>query len=144
MADIKRLNYFNYQFLVDRDFEDEQAYHLQMRRRHNRQMHTPGVADGLTVTKVAANQVRISPGTAIDPDGREIVLEDARVYTLVTGGNNVDVFLVISYQDSPIRPTATHRAASMTSRASPSGPGSKTRAARRRPTARCCCWRAFA
>ena len=99
MADIKRLNYFNYQFLVDRDFEDEQAYHLQMRRRHNRQMHTPGVADGFTVTKVAANQVRISPGTAIDRDGREIVLDDARVYTLVTGGNNVDVFLVISYQD---------------------------------------------
>jgi len=99
MADIKRPNYFNYQFLVDRDFEDEQAYHLQMRRRHNRQMHTPGVADGLTVTIVAANQVRISPGTAVDRDGREIVLEDARVHTLVTGGNNVDVFLTISYQD---------------------------------------------
>ena len=99
MADIKRLNYFNYQFLVDRDFEDEQAYHLQMRRRHNRQMHTPGVADGLTVTKAAANQVRISAGTAIDRDGREIVLDDARVHTLVTGGNNVDVFLTMSYQD---------------------------------------------
>ena len=99
MPDIKRLNYFNYQFLVDRDFEDEQAYHLQMRRRHNRQMHTPGVADGLTVTKVAANQVRISAGTAVDRDGREIVLEDARVHTLVTGGNNVDVFLTMSYQD---------------------------------------------
>jgi hypothetical protein len=99
MADIKRLNYFNYQFLVDRDFEDEQAYHLQMRRRHNRQMHTPGVADGLVVTKAAANQVRISAGTAIDRDGREIVLEDARVHTLVTGGNNVDVFLTMSYQD---------------------------------------------
>jgi len=99
MPDIKRLNYFNYQFLVDKDFEDEQAYHLQMRRRHNRQMHTPGVADGLTVTRVAANQVRISPGTAIDRDGREIVVDDARVHTLVTGGNNVDVFLAISYQD---------------------------------------------
>src|SRR5262245_13903836 len=99
MADIKRLNYFNFQFLVDRDFEDEQAYHLQMRRRHNRQMHTPGVADGFTVTKAAGNQVRISPGTAIDRDGREIVLADERVYTLVTGGNNVDVFLTISYQD---------------------------------------------
>jgi len=99
MADIKRLNYFNFQFLVDRDFEDEQAYHLQMRRRHNRQMHTPGVADGFTVTKAAGNQVRISPGTAVDRNGREIVLADERVYTLVTGGNNVDVFLTISYQD---------------------------------------------
>ncbi len=99
MADIKRPNYFNYQFLVEKDFEDEQAYHLQMRRRHNRLMHTPGIADGFTVTKVAANQVRISAGTAVDRDGREIVLEDARVHTLVTGGNNVDVFLAISYQD---------------------------------------------
>ena len=99
MADIKRLNYFNFQFLVDRDFEDEQAYHLQMRRRHTRQLHTPGVADGFTVTKAAGNQVRISPGTAIDRDGREVVLADERVYTLVTGGNNVDVFLTVSYQD---------------------------------------------
>ena len=99
MADIKRPNYFNYQFLVEKDFDDEQAYHLQLRRRHNRQMHTPGVADGLAVTRVAANQVGISAGTAIDRDGREIVLEDARVHTLVTGGNNVDVFLAISYQD---------------------------------------------
>jgi hypothetical protein len=99
MADIKRPNYFNYQFLVEKDFDDEQAYHLQLRRRHNRQLHTPGVADGLTVTKAAPNQVRIGAGTAIDRDGREIALEDPRVHTLVTGGNNVDVFLAISYQD---------------------------------------------
>ena len=100
MADIKRLNYFTYQFLVQQDFDDEQGYHLQMRRRHNRLLHASGVADGLEVTRAAANQVRIAPGTAVDRNGREIALEDARIYQLVTGGNNVDVFLTIAYQEA--------------------------------------------
>jgi hypothetical protein len=99
MADIKRLNYFTYQFLVEKDFDDEQDYHLQMRRRHNRAMHTAGVASGLEITRTGPSQVRIAPGTAIDRDGREIVIDDARTYSLLTGGNNQDVFLTIAYHE---------------------------------------------
>ena len=33
---IKRLHYFDRQFLVEADFTDEQQYHLDMRRRLNR------------------------------------------------------------------------------------------------------------
>ena len=46
MTNIKRLNYFDAQFLGETDFTDEQTYHLEMRRRHNRLLHSWGVADG--------------------------------------------------------------------------------------------------
>lgn len=97
MAEIKRPNYFTSQFLVEKDFNDEQAYHLGMRRRLNRVLHVGGVADGLTVTRVSANQVEIAPGTAVDKDGREIVLQDPKTHTLATVGNNLDVYLTIAY-----------------------------------------------
>ena len=31
---IKRLNYFNHQFLEEQDFREEQQYQIEMRRRH--------------------------------------------------------------------------------------------------------------
>ena len=82
MTEIKRPNYFTAQFLVEKDFTDEQAYHLTSRRRHNRVSHTSGVADGLAVTLVSGNQVQVAPGMAIDQDGREIVLDDPVTYSL--------------------------------------------------------------
>lgn len=97
MAEIKRPHYFTSQFLVEKDFNDEQAYHLNMRRRLNRVLQTGGVADGLVVTRTSANQVQVSPGTAVDKDGREIVLQDARTHTLATVGSNLDVYLTIAY-----------------------------------------------
>jgi hypothetical protein len=100
MAEIKRPNYFNYQFLVEKDFDDEQGYHVGMRRRHNELMHTWGVADGLVVSRASADQVQISKGAAIDKDGREIVLEEARTYDLTTTAANTDVYLSIAYREA--------------------------------------------
>ncbi|HSN77446.1 MAG TPA: hypothetical protein VL334_20435 [Anaerolineae bacterium] len=100
MTDIKRLNYFNSQFLVERDFNDEQAYHLGMRRRLNRSLHTFGVADGgLVVTKTGSKEVSVGAGMAIDKDGREIVLLDPAVVPLNAFAANADVFLSIQYRD---------------------------------------------
>ena len=99
MADIKRPNYFTSQFLVEKDFDDEQAYHLTSRRRHNRVLHTSGVADGLDVTLVSGRQVLVGAGTAIDREGREIVLPDSRAYTLTTVDPGIDVYLTIAYRD---------------------------------------------
>jgi hypothetical protein len=99
MTDIKRPNYFTSQFLVEKDFDDEQAYHLNSRRRHNRLLHTSGVVDGLGVTVVGGRTVQVSTGTAIDNNGREIVLNDPVVYTLGTGGGGSDVYLTIAYQE---------------------------------------------
>lgn len=100
MTDIKRLNYFNSQFLVERDFNDEQAYHLGMRRRLNRSLHTFGVADGgLVVAKTGPKEVSVGAGMAIDKDGREIVLLDTAPIPLNSFAANADVFVTIQYRD---------------------------------------------
>ncbi|KFB75047.1 hypothetical protein [Candidatus Accumulibacter cognatus] len=82
MADIKRLHYFNHQFLVESDFTDEQQYHLAMRRRHNAALHDYGVADGLAVSRSGDREITIQPGMAIDRGGRELVLLDSRIVSL--------------------------------------------------------------
>ncbi|MFM6406051.1 MAG: hypothetical protein ACKPGT_15850, partial [Microcystis sp.] len=72
---IKRLNYFNGQFLRAPDFTEEQTYHLEMRRRHNENLHTWGIADGLKLQyTIGSSQIEIAEGMAIDSKGREIVL----------------------------------------------------------------------
>ena len=99
MSEIKRPNYFTAQFLVEKDFTDEQAYHLTSRQRNNRVSRTSGVADGFGVTLVSGNQVRVAPGIAIDQGGREIVLGDPVTYLLGPHTGNSDVYLTIAYQE---------------------------------------------
>ncbi len=78
MSAPKRPIYFKSQFLVVRDFQDEQKYHEESLRNHNCLLHEWGVVrDGLRVTKSGDNFV-ISPGSAIDSLGREISLEASR------------------------------------------------------------------
>src|ERR1700686_899864 len=72
---IKRLRYFNHQFLDERAFRDEQQYHIAMRHRHNRVLHSPGIAEGLEVRKISDLEVQVQSGVAIDEEGREIVLD---------------------------------------------------------------------
>ncbi|MEW6211745.1 MAG: hypothetical protein AB1631_25535 [Acidobacteriota bacterium] len=79
---IKRLHYFDKQFLVEKDFTDEQKYHLEMRRRLNRLLHTAGIAEGLKVEKTGNKEVTVRPGAAIDSEGREIILEADQVVDL--------------------------------------------------------------
>ena len=71
---IKRLNYFNHQFLEEKDFRDEQQYHLEMRRRLNRSLHIWGIAEGLEVARSGNREVTVAPGFAIDREGRELVV----------------------------------------------------------------------
>lgn len=71
---IQRLHYFDNQFLKAEDFTTEQEYHLEMRRRHNRVLHTKGVAEGLQIKKKDNKIITVKAGTAIDGDGNEIVL----------------------------------------------------------------------
>src|SRR2546428_12945912 len=98
MADIKRLNYFNSEFLVDQDFKDEQAYHLGMRRRHNSGLHTWGAADGLLVSKAAAKAGAISAGPPPAATGQEIALLDSRQVDLSSFAANADVYVTLGYQ----------------------------------------------
>src|SRR4029450_12835409 len=101
-----RMNYFNGQFLKEDDFRVEQAYHLDRQRRLNRTLHTPGIAEGLTVTaNVGAANAEVASGTAIDRDGRMIVLEEGSP-PLPTRleHHGKTVLLVISYDDETADP----------------------------------------
>jgi len=102
----KRLKFYNGQFLQQQDFTDEQEYHLDRLRRHNRQMHTYGVADGLTVTaNVGATSAVVAPGTALDGEGRQIVLTQQRNVSFGSLTNQW-VLVVISYAEQPSDPAS--------------------------------------
>lgn len=104
MADIKRMNYFDGQFLRAQDFQDEAAYELDKRWRHNNLLHTTGVAKGLNITgRQGDNAVTVTPGTAIAPDGREIVLSDARSLSMAANQASADVYIV--YDEKPTDPS---------------------------------------
>jgi len=107
----KRLNYFDHQFLVEADFTAQQNYHLNMRRHLNRVLHTFGIAEGLEVSKTTNKVVTVRPGTAIDRDGREMLLETNRVIDLsdaVQFPPGATVTIIATYRDTPSDPsTAT-------------------------------------
>src|SRR5206468_2275337 len=75
ITDIERLNYYEGEFLGAVDFEAEQEYHRDMRRRHNIGPHTWGIVSGLDVAQFlnggADNEVDvfIQPGVAVDGNG---------------------------------------------------------------------------
>jgi hypothetical protein len=108
---IKRLHYYNQQFLVEADFTDEQKYHVDMRRRVSRLLHTFGIAEGLEVQRTASRQVTVKAGTAFDRNGRELVLEADQILdlgNLATFPPSTTVFVTIAYQEAQTDPsTAT-------------------------------------
>ncbi|MBK7954301.1 MAG: hypothetical protein IPK02_10245 [Candidatus Accumulibacter sp.] len=98
---IQRLNYFTGQFLRENDFNLEQGYHLSMRRRHNKNAHTPGIVYGLEVV-AGTSQVTVKAGMAIDKDGREMVLEaDTALPISATDGNT---YVVIALEEKKTDP----------------------------------------
>lgn len=93
----KRVRFYDGQFLQAQDFIDEQKYHLDRQRRHNKALHISGIAVGLGVeTTHNPNEVKVLPGTAIDRDGRQIVLEGEQLIP-VTGNS----WLYIAYHQVP-------------------------------------------
>jgi len=79
--EIARLRYYQRQFLGAGDFNDQQAYHRDMRRRHNLGPHTWGIVAGLGLSQQdrdggpsAGVDVYVEPGMAVDIYGREIVV----------------------------------------------------------------------
>ncbi len=102
---LERLNYFNGQRLQAGDFKLEQEYHMRVRRWLNRSLYTSGIAMGLEVYAVAgAPRVRVNPGLALDPLGREIILLDARevpvMHDIGQGSGMEGSYLVIRYDET--------------------------------------------
>lgn len=96
----KRLKYFTHQFLREQDFEAEQAYHIAMRRLHNRAVHGWGIVEGLAVHKKNEKEITIDPGVAIDGQGREIVLTNQVTRDLSSFERNSHTYITISYDET--------------------------------------------
>ncbi|NEO99917.1 MAG: hypothetical protein F6K58_14800 [Symploca sp. SIO2E9] len=92
----KRVRYFDGQFLKDQDFIDEQKYYIDRQRRLNKFLRVSGVCDGLTL-ETATDHVTVKPGTALDSQGRQIVLSINSTISLSSHRND-EVYLIISYQ----------------------------------------------
>ena len=68
--DIKRLYFYEKQFLGVRDFQDEQVYHIEMRRRHLIAHHLWGIVAGLEIRQDQNSKVwYVQPGMAVDGFG---------------------------------------------------------------------------
>ena len=75
----QRPNYFAGQYLLEDDFQLEQQYHIDRQRWHHHLLHISGIAEGLKVEKIEnILAVKISAGSAIDPQGRQIILLESK------------------------------------------------------------------
>jgi hypothetical protein len=106
----KRLRYFDGQFLKDQDFIDEQKYHIDRQRRPLRQLHVSGIVEGLTMQQGTLDnpeelsRATVMPGTAIDRQGRQLVLGSPKNVALkdfVLASSNRLLEVYISYQEIP-------------------------------------------
>src|SRR4051794_35670266 len=98
-VDIERLHYFPGQYLGALDFDAEQLYHRDMRRRHNVGHHAWGIVVGLELNLLPAPsgggvEAWLMPGLAIDGYGREI---------LVAGPTKLDPYLFSSFASPGLR-----------------------------------------
>lgn len=81
LSSLSRLRYFFGQLITQRDLETEQQYHLVLRRLMQRESLGTGTVAGLRVSDnsngvTVAGSIFVEPGLALDPDGRELLLEN--------------------------------------------------------------------
>ena len=103
----KRINFFKGFLTTEHDWNDAERYHIDKRRLHNRLMHAPGVVFGYTGDlKVVARargdlSVEIQPGYAVDGQGRDLMLWDAEIKTLVLEEYKLPqtVYVVLRYYE---------------------------------------------
>ena len=103
----KRINFFKGFLTTEHDWNDAERYHIDKRRLHNRLMHAPGVVFGYNGDlKVVARargdlSVEIQPGYAVDGQGRDLMLWDAEIKTLVLEEYKLPqtVYIVLRYYE---------------------------------------------
>jgi len=76
----KRARYFHGMLMTDRDFTEEQRYHIEKRKLLNRMLHGSGVVCGLMIEckdeKCPSSEIVIKPGLALDCNGNEIYVQE--------------------------------------------------------------------
>jgi len=72
--DFKRVRYFHGMLMGDRDFREEQVYHIEKRKMLNKMLHGWGVVCGLGLSTVdcKSSTISIGKGLALDCNGNEI------------------------------------------------------------------------
>jgi hypothetical protein len=99
----KRMNYFDRQFLRASDFIAQRDYDTDRNRRIGR-MFTPGVIEGLEISgNVGGTTVNVSPGTALDPLGRQIVMATPRVLNLGGEAGEYDIYCIYDERETDSR-----------------------------------------
>src|SRR5262249_34035974 len=100
------------EFLQVAEFQAEQSYHMDRRRRHDRLLHVAGVAEGLDVTLVDPATVNVAAGTAVDDLGQQILLA-ADTKVTVPSGLNGNFSVVIAFVEQADTPDGTGANVSM-------------------------------
>jgi len=103
MAEIARPSFYEGQVLRAADLDLGQEYARGTLARHERYLHTPGIAEGLRLTKDESTgtvQIKLSAGMAIDATGRQIVVD--RDTTLAPEDLNSTGVLIPSDTDASV------------------------------------------
>jgi hypothetical protein len=113
---IERLQFFDGQRLFASDLQGADDFNREMRWRHNRSLHQPGIGTGYAVHGLKGDrEVTIGAGYALDALGREIVLTNTVTQQVppVAGddaGEPVFYDLAVSYpDDSALEATETRQ-----------------------------------
>jgi hypothetical protein len=99
---LQRVRYFTGQMLSADDFNTEQNYFREIHRRHNRYLHGWGVVSGLKVSIDKGNVVQVSPGTAIDCIGNELLL--CSTQELAAPRKAGEFYVVVEYRETEVDP----------------------------------------
>lgn len=105
MAAISRPSFYEGQVLRATDLDLGLEYARGTMARHERYLHTPGIATGLVLTKdesTGSVQIRLSAGMAIDATGRAIVVD--REETLAPEDLNSTGVLIPADTDISVKP----------------------------------------
>jgi hypothetical protein len=109
---LERIQFFNGERLFASDLQAIEAFNREMRWLHNQSLHQPGVGSGFAVTGNTGDRlVTISPGYAVDSDGREIILTETQTLAIppvADNGSGSPVFydLTVSYpNDIDLKPS---------------------------------------
>jgi hypothetical protein len=106
--DIPRLErpaFFKNQHLTAADLTAAQTYNGELRCLHNRSLHSWGIAFGFAVSgRRGAQSVKVDSGYAIDCNGRDLVLDEARDMPIpavagASDGSPASYYLTISYAE---------------------------------------------
>ena len=103
----KRINFFKGFLTTEHDWNDAERYHIEKRRLHNRLLHAPGVVFGYggdlkAVARARGDlSVEVQAGYAVDGQGRDLMMWDAEIKTLVLEEYKLPqtIYIVLRYYE---------------------------------------------